>query len=137
MKENRELMDQKITDIGMCVIGCLNGRTFNKVILGFIIKKADESVIKNIELFYESTDNKICYFNELIYNDEFDNTVEEQKYLELQKLLTDLYEYCVKCGDEWKYMTLTIEADGAFKIDFKYDSIEISDWRKINNINII
>lgn len=137
MKENRELMDQNITDIGMCVIGCLNGREFNKVILGFIINKTEESIIKNMELFYENTDNKICYFNELIYNDEFDNTIEEQKYLELQKLLTELYEYCVKYGDEWKYMTLIINSDGKFEIDFKYDSIKISDWRKINNINYL
>lgn len=134
MKENRELMDQKITDIGMCVIECLNGREFNKVILGFIIDKRNESIIKNMELFYENTDNKICYFNELIYNEEFNDTIEEQKYLELQKLLTELYDYCVKCGDEWKYMTLTIKADGAFEIDFKYDSIEISDWRKNNEL---
>ena len=48
MKENRELMDQKITDIGMCVIECLNGREFNKVILGFITNKTEESIIKNM-----------------------------------------------------------------------------------------
>lgn len=136
MKENRELMDQKITDIGMCVIGCLNGREFNKAILGFIVNKTEESIIKNMELFYESQDNKIYYFNELIYNEKFENSIEEQKYLELQKLLTDLYEYCVKCGDEWKYMTLSIRADGAFGIDFEYDSIEIFDWRKKNGLFI-
>lgn len=136
MKENKELMDQKITDIGMCVIDCLNDIEFNKVILGFIINKTEESIIKNIELFYENTDNNICYFNELVYNDEFKNTNVEQKCLELQKLLTELYEYCVKCGDEWKYMTLTIESDGTFKIDFKYDSINIVEWRNNNNIKI-
>lgn len=136
MKENRELMDQKITDIGMCVIGCLNGREFNKAILGFIVNKTEESIIKNMELFYESQDNKIYYFNELIYNEKFENSIEEQKYLELQKLLTDLYEYCVKCGDEWKYMTLSIRVDGAFGIDFEYDSIEIFDWRKKNGLFI-
>ena len=84
--------------------------------------------------FYENNDNKICYFNEMIYNDEFDNTIEEEKYLELQRLLTELYDCCVKCGDEWKYMTLIIEADGNFEIDFKYDSIEIKEWRKNNSI---
>ena len=136
MKENRELMDQKITDIGMCVIGCLNGREFNKAILGFIVNKTEKSIIKNMELFYESQDNKIYYFNELIYNEKFENSIEEQKYLELKKLLTDLYEYCVKCGDEWKYMTLSIRADGAFGIDFEYDSIEIFDWRKKNGLFI-
>lgn len=137
MKENRKFMDQRITDIGMCAITCLNGREFNKVILGFIIKKTEESIIKNMELFYETLDNKFWYFNELIYSDKFDSTTEEQKYLELQKLLTELYEYCVKCGDEWEYMTLIINSDGKFEIDFKYDSIKISDWRKINNINMI
>ena len=121
----------------MCVIGCLNGREFNKVILGFIINKTEESIIKNMELFYENTNNKICYFNELIYNDEFNDTIEEQKYLELQKLLTELYDYCAKCGDEWKYMTLTIKSNGSFGIDFKYESIEILEWRKKNNINMI
>lgn len=137
MREDRKLMDQKITGIGMCAISCLNGRKFNRVVLGLIIKKSEESLIKNMELFYEDQDNKFSYFNEIIYNDEFDNTIEEQKYLELQKLLTELYEYCVKCGDEWKYMTLIINSDGKFEIDFKYDSIKISDWRKINNINYL
>ena len=48
MKENKELMDQKITDIVMCVISCLNGRDFNKIILGFFINKTLETTIKNM-----------------------------------------------------------------------------------------
>lgn len=134
MKENKEIMNEKIEKIGITAIECLNGRDFSKLILGLIIKKIDESIIKNMEFFYENTDNKICYFNELIYNDEFNDTIEEQKYLQLQNLLFDLYNYCAECGDEWKYMTLIINADGSFSIDFKYEPIEIINWRKNNGI---
>lgn len=105
-----------------------------KLILGLIIKDIDESIMKNMELFYENADNKIYYFNELIYNDEFNDTIEEQKYLQLQNLLFDLYNYCAECGDEWKYMTLLINVDGSFSIDFKYEPIEIIDWRKNSGI---
>lgn len=134
MKENKEIMNEKIEKIGITAIECLNGRDFSKLILGLIIKKTDESIIKNMELFYKNTDNKICYFNELIYNDEFNDIIEEQKYLQLQNLLFDLYNYCAECGDEWKYMTLLINADGSFSIDFKYEPIEIINWRKNNGI---
>lgn len=127
-------MNEKIEKIGITAIECLNGRDFSKLILGLIIKKTDESIIKNMELFYKNTDNKICYFNELIYNDEFNDIIEEQKYLQLQNLLFDLYNYCAECGDEWKYMTLLINADGSFSIDFKYEPIEIINWRKNNGI---
>ena len=134
MKENKDIMNEKIEKIGISAIECLNGRDFSKLILGLIIKKTDESIIKNMELFYKNTDNKICYFNELIYNDEFNDIIEEQKYLQLQNLLFDLYNYCAECGDEWKYMTLLINADGSFSIDFKYEPIEIINWRKNNGI---
>lgn len=134
MKENKEIMNEKIEKIGITAIECLNGRDFSKLILGLIIKETDESIIENMELFYENTDNKICYFNELIYNDVFNDTIEEQKYLQLQDLLFDLYNYCAECGDEWKYMTLIINADGSFSIDFKYEPIEIINWRKNNGI---
>ena len=127
-------MNEKIEKIGITAIECLNGRDFSKLILGLIIKKTDESIIKNMELFYKNTDNKICYFNELIYNDEFNDIIEEQKYLQLQNLLFDLYNYCAECGDEWKYMTLLINADGSFSIDFKCEPIEIINWRKNNGI---
>lgn len=134
MKENKEIMNEKIEKIGITAIECLNGRNFSKLILGLIIKKFNDSDIKNTEFFYKDLDNKIIYFNAIVSDSKYDDSVEEQKYLQLQSLLFDLYKYCAECGDEWKYMTLLINKDGSFSIDFKYDSIEIIDWRKNNGI---
>lgn len=134
MKENKDIMNEKIEKIGITAIECLNGREFSKIILGLIIKETEESMIENMELFYENVDHKICYVNELIFNDEMNDTIEEQKYLQLQNLLFDLYHYCSECGDEWKYMTLLIYADGRFHIDFNYEPIEIIAWRKKSGI---
>ena len=134
MKENEKIMDKKISKIGQVVIECLNNRKFNKVILGLIIINKNENDIKNMELFYKDLENKLIYFNEIIYSNDFNNSIEEQKYLELQDLLYDLRDYCINCGDEWKYMTLTLSNDGNFNIDFKYDSIEIIEWRKLNGL---
>lgn len=134
MKENKEIMNEKIEKIGITAIECLNGRNFSKLILGLIIKKFNDSNIKNTEFFYKDLDNKIIYFNAIVSDSKYDDSAEEQKYLQLQNLLYDLYKYCVECGDEWKYMTLLINTDGSFSIDFKYDSIEIFDWRKNNGI---
>ena len=134
MKENKDIMNEKIEKIGITAIECLNGREFSKIILGLIIKETEESMVENMELFYENVDHKICYVNELIFNDEMNDTIEEQKYLQLQNLLFDLYHYCSECGDEWKYMTLLIYADGRFHIDFNYELIEIIAWRKKSGI---
>lgn len=134
MKENKDIMNEKIEKIGITAIECLNGREFSKIILGLIIKETEESMIENMELFYENVDHKICYVNEFISNDEMNDTIEEQKYLQLQNLLFDLYHYCSECGDEWKYMTLLIHADGSFHIDFNYEPIEIIAWRKKSGI---
>lgn len=134
MKENKEIMNEKIEKIGITAIECLNGRNFSKLILGLIIKKINDSNIKNTEFFYKDLDNKIIYFNAIVSDSKYDDSAEEQKYLQLQNLLYDLYKYCVECGDEWKYMTLLINTAGSFSIDFKYDSIEIIDWRKNNGI---
>lgn len=134
MKENKDIMNEKIEKIGITAIECLNGREFSKIILGLIIKETEESMVENMELFYENVNHKICYVNELIFNDEMNDTIEEQKYLQLQNLLFDLYHYCSECGDEWKYMTLLIYADGRFHIDFNYESIEIIAWRKKSGI---
>ena len=87
-----------------------------------------------MEFFYKDSDDKLIYFNEFIYDEKFNNSIEEEKYLELQELLFNLYDYCTTFGDEWKCMTLTIDYDGKFNIDFKYDSIEIAEWRKQNGI---
>ncbi len=134
MKENKDIMNEKIEKIGITAIECLNGREFSKIIVGLIIKETEESMIENMELFYENVDHKICYVNEFISNDEMNDTIEEQKYLQLQNLLFDLYHYCSECGDEWKYMTLLIYADGSFHIDFNYEPIEIIAWRKKSGI---
>lgn len=134
MKENKDIMNEKIEKIGITAIECLNGREFSKIILGLIIKETEESMVENMELFYENVNHKICYVNELIFNDEMNDTIEEQKYLQLQNLLFDLYHYCSECGDEWKYMTLLIYADGMFHIDFNYEPIEIIAWRKKSGI---
>lgn len=134
MNENKEIMNEKIEKIGITAIECLNGRNFSKLILGLIIKKINDSNIKNTEFFYKDLDNKIIYFNTIVGDSKYDDSVEEQKYLQLQSLLFDLYKYCAECGYEWQYMTLLINKDGSFSIDFKYDSIEIIDWRKNNGI---
>jgi len=131
MKENKEMMNVIIEKIGITAIECLNGRNFSKLMLGSIINDSDT---KNTEFFYRDLDNKIIYFNDIVDNPKYDDSVEKQKYLQLQNLLFDLYKYCVECGDEWKYMTLLISADGNFSIDFKYEPIEVIDWRKNNGI---
>ncbi len=134
MKENKEIMDEKIAKIGTLAIECLNRRNFHKLILGLIINKANDADIRNMEFFYKDSDDKLIYFNEFIYDEKFNDSIEEEKYLELQELLFNLHEYCIDFGDEWKCMTLTIDSDGKFNIDFKYDSIEIAEWRKQNGI---
>lgn len=134
MKENKEIMDEKITKIGTLAIECLNGRDFNKLILGLIINKANDTEIRNMEFFYKDSDDKLIYFNEFIHDEKFNDSIEEEKYLELQELLFNLHEYCADFGDEWQYMTLIIDSDGKFNINFEYDSIEIVEWRKQNGI---
>ena len=39
MKENKDIMNEKIEKIGITAIECLNGREFSKIILGLIIKE--------------------------------------------------------------------------------------------------
>lgn len=134
MKENKEIMNEKIEKIGITAVECLNGRHFNKIILGLIIRKVNDSDVKNTEFFYEDKDNKIIYFNAIVSDSKYDDTIEEQKYLQLQSLLFNLYMYCKECGDEWKYMTLIINTDGCFSFDFKYEPIEFINWRKNNGI---
>ena len=134
MKENKEILSNKINEIGQIAVECLNGRKFSKVIIGLIIVNTNNNEVQNLKVFYKNLENKLIYFNELIYRDDFNDSIEEQKYLQLQDLLYDLKNYCVSCGDEWKYMTLSISNDGNFSIDFKYDPIEVIEWRKINGL---
>ena len=134
MKENKEILNNKINRIGQTVINCLNGRGFSKVIIGLIIVNANNNEVKNMEMFYKDLENKLVYFNELIYRDDFNDSVEEQRYLELQNLLYDLRNFCFSCGDKWKYMTLVINNNGNFNVDFKYESIEVIEWRRLNGL---
>ncbi len=134
MKQDKRIMDEKVSEIGQTAVECLNGREFNRLVVGFITENFRDSVIKKMEVFYEDSEGRPVYFNKLIYDESFNDSLEEQKYLDLQDLLADLREYCASCGDEWKCMTLTINKDGGFKINFDYEPITVKDWRKQNNL---
>lgn len=134
MKENKKIMDEKIEKIGINAVETLNKRPFNKIVIGLFIKKYNETNIKNMEFYYIGLNNESVYFNELIYDDNYNNTVEEQRYLELQDLLYDLYDYCVECGDVWQNMTFIVDSNNKINVNFEYNFIEIAEWRNKNGL---
>ena len=141
MKEDKAVMDQKINQIGQAAVACLNNREFKRITIGLLGQKyTNEAGDQNhefMELFFNDPQNQQNYMNALVSSDEYDGTLEEEKYLELQDLLFNFREYCASCGDEWQCMTLVIDHNNHFKIDFKYDPISLADWRTQNSIEYI
>lgn len=134
MKENQAIMDAQITQIFTTAITCMNGRLFDQIIIGLIVCDSEGTDTRHMELFYVAPIVGSVYFNELINGDEMDNSLEEQRFLELQDLLYKLQQYCASQGDAWRAMTMKIDNKGKFGIDFTYEPIEIAEWRKTNGL---
>lgn len=96
------------------------------------MKEKNKITTQSMEFFYQSTEDILMWMNELNQNNQFSE--EKKKFLKLQDLLHDLYNYCKECGDKWKYITFKINSNGHFTIDFKYDAIEIDMWKRQNGI---
>lgn len=133
MKEKKEIMDELIKKIGNKALECMKEIDFENIIIGYFIRNIDDSVIKNIEFFYEYENGKFNYLNEIMYQN--DNlSAHEDNYIMLHEMFAELYEHCSQCGDNWKCMTVKIDNNCKFNIDFSYDVIDFASWRKKQGI---
>ena len=130
LKENKSVMDEKIKKVLNDTVNCLMGKKFKKIILGVVVDK-DNGNFFNDELFYLDTNEKYVYVNKISWEEKTNSELDDLLDI-LQHSILDVMNYCYKYDDKWDSMTIVIEENGKFDVNFSYEPTDIFKWRGMN-----
>lgn len=129
IRENKARLQQLLQRIAQTVADVAPEDWANAVV-GWFVEGANEITHQQVHVWSMQEDDYIDLMEAAWDCEEYDDAI-----LALGDLCADLRNCCAAAGDRWTSMTLCLERNGAFRVDYGYDPIDaydayfIRDWQ--------
>lgn len=124
IRENKQELNRLIQKIGNTILPVLD-KNWKKVVVGYFI---EASGVIHLQLFVLNTGDDD--YSDLVKrswdNDQYDDVI-----IDLEDLCKELNSLCAGVNDSWTSISYVLESDGAYNVDYGYDTIENYDSRFI------
>lgn len=121
IRENKQELQAVIQALGNAAVSVLPDN-WMRVVIGYFIAGAHDVSHLQFHMVAADADDYTDLMDASWDSDEFDDAA-----IEIQQLCKKLRDICAGVNDRWNALTFSMTADGAFNIDYSYDSIAAYD----------
>ena len=125
--EDPKRLQQFYERIGTLLISLMPD-TWDLVVMGYFLEGEDR--VPHQQILYDAAGNG-DYID--LMEQTWDNEDLEEGVLDLGDTCARMQEYCRSCGDDWQSMTIRLQPDGNFSVQYDYNAIDFYDTRYIQD----